>query len=442
MKSGKQNKLPVERNTFEANNIADTITSDAFPQNTGRRGKFADENDNELFKMKEYSKIMKSIETEGFYSYDKIEENKPDVFELYENTEQDNEDIDEMNRSFFFPTPKTVRRNKINDLTPMCIVKIKSIGGVRLSRPLLCLLDTGASCTMIQRRALPYGCVPRRSLRKQMTTTANGMFDSSESVSLEHISLPEFVNGRVVDGIAQARLFDSENCRYDIIFGRDFLSRTQMKFCFDTMTVEWLGARITMKEANYHQTMFGDNDIRDVGTQPQDGLFLYWLDEMNLMVQEEILDAELNENFTGMKDRAYGEVSVDDVIKRQDHLNEEEKEKLKHVLEEHTELFDGKLGCYPHEKFHIKIKPDAVPVWQRPFPIPYKHERVYTKEIDEMIADGILRRRPTGSKWNSPTFCTPKKDLRVRIVTDFRELNRYVVRDQYPMPHIRDVMAT
>ena len=195
MKSGKQNKLPVERNTFEANNIADTITSDAFPQNTGRRGKFADENDNELFKMKEYSKIMKSIETEGFYSHDKIEENNPVVFELYENTKQDNDDIDEINRSFFFPTPKTVRQNKINDLTPMCIVKIKSIGGVRLSRPLLCLLDTGASCTMIQRGALPYGCVSRRSLRKQMTTTANGTFDSSESVSLEHISLPEFVNG-------------------------------------------------------------------------------------------------------------------------------------------------------------------------------------------------------------------------------------------------------
>ena len=65
MKSGKLNKTPAERNTFEANNIADTNTSDAFLSNTGRRGKFADESDNELFKTKEYSKIMKSIETEG-----------------------------------------------------------------------------------------------------------------------------------------------------------------------------------------------------------------------------------------------------------------------------------------------------------------------------------------------------------------------------------------
>jgi len=117
MKTGKLNMAPVERNTFEANNIADTNTSDAFLSNTGRRGKLADESDNELFQTKEYSKIMRSIETEGFYSYDKVEENNPVVFELYENTKQDNDDIDELNRSFFFPTPKTVRRNERNDLT-------------------------------------------------------------------------------------------------------------------------------------------------------------------------------------------------------------------------------------------------------------------------------------------------------------------------------------
>ena len=442
-----KNEQTINNMIEQANNIADTKTkahdTDASQINRGRSARIADDRDNKLFETKQYEKIMHSIESEGFYAYEITENDDEVVFdETYNLSQKDEDDIRELNRSFFFPTPKTKRQVRfVGDRTPMCIVKIKYIGGVRLARPLLCLLDTGASCTMIQRRSLPYGSVPRRSLKKQMTTTANGMFDSSESISLEHITLPEFVNGRVVDGIQDARLFDSPNCKYDIIFGRDFLRKTEMKFNFDTMTVEWFGARIEMKETNYHQMMFGDNDMRDIGTQQGDGLFLYWLEQMNLMIEEEAFDSNLqDENFAGMKSRAYGEVTTKQVIEHQNHLNEEEKFKLKTVLDKHTVLFDGKLGCYPHEKFHINLLPNTKPCWQRPFPIPYRHERVYREEVDSMIDDGILRRRQTGSKWNSPSFCTPKKDLRVRIVTDFRELNKYVVRDQYPMPHIRDVM--
>ena len=113
-----------------------------------------------------------------------------------------------------------------------------------------------------------------------------------------------------------------------------------MKFNFDTMTVEWLRVRIEMKETHYHQMMFGDNNImQDIGTQQGDGLFLYWLE---LMIEEEQLDAKLqDENFAGMKGQAYGEVTTDEVIEHQNHLNEEDKSKLKKVLDEHTVLFDG-----------------------------------------------------------------------------------------------------
>ena len=72
---------------------------------------------------------------------------------------------------------------------------------------------------------------------------------------------------------------------------------------------------------------------------------------MNLMIEEEDFDSNLqDENFAGMKGRAYGEVTTEEVIEHQNHLNEEEKFKLKTVLDKHTVLFDGKLGCYPHEK--------------------------------------------------------------------------------------------
>ena len=46
--------------------------------------------------------------------------------------------------------------------------------------------------------------------------------------------------------------------------------------------------------------------------------------------------------------------------------------KFQAILEKHKVLFDGELGLYPHEKFHLNIKKDAVPVHKKPYPVPYK----------------------------------------------------------------------
>ena len=71
----------------------------------------------------------------------------------------------------------------------------------------------------------------------------------------------------------------------------------------------------------------------------------------------------------------------------------------------------------------MDIPPDAQPIRKRPYPIPYRQERAFKKEMEEMIGDGVLGRKHGGSEWSSPTFVVPKKDKRIRIVSDFREVN-------------------
>lgn len=84
--------------------------------------------------------------------------------------------------------------------------------------------------TMVQWEVLPAGCVPMKSNMKLVTITANGTFNTLMSISLRDIAIPEFVNRRIVDGVPGVRMFNKPLCRYDIIFGRDFLRAAGMKF--------------------------------------------------------------------------------------------------------------------------------------------------------------------------------------------------------------------
>ena len=59
-------------------------------------------------------------------------------------------------------------------------------------------------------------------------------------------------------------------------------------------------------------------------------------------------------------DAKYEKVEIDEVINQLNHLDPQQKEDLKQVLQGHTKLFDGTLGVYPHRKFHIDLIEGAV----------------------------------------------------------------------------------
>ena len=108
-------------------------------------------------------------------------------------------------------------------------------------------------------------------------------------------------------------------------------------------------------------------------------------------------------------------------------------------MDKYTDVFDGKLGCYPHEKIQVKLKPGAKPIHKHAYPVPYKREESFQRELKHLVREGILREcGPT--HWAFPTFIVPKKDDRVRWVSDFRALNELIERPQYPLPRIHEIM--
>ena len=107
------------------------------------------------------------------------------------------------------------------------------------------------------------------------------------------------------------------------------------------------------------------------------------------------------------------------------HLSASQQEELTALLSKHTKLFDGTLGRYPGTSMHIELEEGATPVYRRPYPVPVVHMETFRRELEHLFKIGVLS--PTrDSEWGVPTFIIPKKDGRVRWVSDMRELDKVI----------------
>jgi hypothetical protein len=75
------------------------------------------------------------------------------------------------------------------------------------------------------------------------------------------------------------------------------------------------------------------------------------------------------------------------------------------------------------------------PYHGRPYSIPHKHKAILMKEIKRPCDIGVIVWQQS-SKWVLLTFIIPKKDSTVHTISDFRELNKCIVRKPYPIPKI------
>ena len=254
-------------------------------------------------------------------------------------------------------------------------------------------------------------------------STLAGKLISQEVVVLRDMRLPEFDKNKRIDQ-QKCLVFDNDNCNYDIILGTDFLTKTGIKLNYADQQMEWFDTTLPLRPKG--------------GLTAED--FDAMADAFHIQVEEELFGEDWLQCFaTAMLDAKYEYVNVHQVIDTLTHLNMHQKADLLQVLTANQKMFDGTLGVYPHKKFHIDIDPNAKPVHARPYPVPRVHLQTFKKELDHLVALGVLA--PQGeSEWASPTFITPKKDGRVRWVSDLRELNKVVKRKVYPLPIITDIL--
>ena len=109
------------------------------------------------------------------------------------------------------------------------------------------------------------------------------------------------------------------------------------------------------------------------------------------------------------------------------HLTRAKCNTLLSLLTEFEELFDGTLGDWKTNPVTLRLKPGSIPYHGKPYPVPHVHKDTLRKEVDRLEQLGVLKWEDD-SEHAYPTFIMPKPNGTVRFLTDFRKLNKMLVR--------------
>jgi hypothetical protein len=97
------------------------------------------------------------------------------------------------------------------------------------------------------------------------------------------------------------------------------------------------------------------------------------------------------------------------IVNEQTHLSTIEKDKLRSVLLEFSDLFKGECGKYNGDPIDLELIPGAKPFYGKPFSIPKAYEKVAKNEIKRLEQLGLLT-PVKSSQWAAPTLIVPKKE--------------------------------
>nr|GFB76853.1 reverse transcriptase domain-containing protein [Tanacetum cinerariifolium] len=87
--------------------------------------------------------------------------------------------------------------------------------------------------------------------------------------------------------------------------------------------------------------------------------------------------------------------------------------------------------------FQIDLVPGAAPVARAPYRLAPVEMQELSTQLQELSDKGFIR--PSSSPWGAPVLFVKKKDGSFRMCIDYHELNKFTVKNRYPLPRINDL---
>lgn len=120
--------------------------------------------------------------------------------------------------------------------------------------------------------------------------------------------------------------------------------------------------------------------------------------------------------------------------------------KLTNLCSEFSDVFSLETDPITFNNFYkqeLRLKDDN-PVFIKNYRIPHAHKPIVDKEVEKLLKNDLIE--PSFSEYNSPVLLVPKKSLpgssekRWRLVIDYRQINKKLVADKFPLPRIDEIL--
>jgi hypothetical protein len=137
------------------------------------------------------------------------------------------------------------------------------------------------------------------------------------------------------------------------------------------------------------------------------------------------------------------EVPIDvlnpDFLSAPTYLTEQERDQLKSVLSEFTDMFTSRPGLCKIFQHRI-LTGHSPPVVARLRPITPARRKIYDQAFNELLEYDVIE-PATNCPWSSTAFCVPKPDGSPRFVLQYKPLNAITLPDKYPIPRMDDMLS-
>lgn len=205
-----------------------------------------------------------------------------------------------------------------------------------------------------------------------------------------------------------------DTCCSDVILGREWLYRHQP-------TIDWQTGKVKVVNSEFVQEpRMSTNTIQcsEISAQQAKKLIVKEGSEVYLAFLKAMDDAKEENTETPVAKDA----------------------KLQKLLSDYSDVFPSRLPGLPPirgTEHEIKLSDDK-PVFRPTYRLSPLELRTLKDQITEMLELKLIQ--PCASPYGAPILFVKKSDGSLRMVIDFRALNKKVVRDRYPMPLISDLL--
>ncbi|GJX76210.1 reverse transcriptase [Tanacetum coccineum] len=110
------------------------------------------------------------------------------------------------------------------------------------------------------------------------------------------------------------------------------------------------------------------------------------------------------------------------------------------LLDSYQDVFVTPTSLPPKRKqdHRIPLVPNTPPINIRPYKHPPNQKDVVEAMVQELMESGAIR--DSQSPYSSPIVMVKKKDGTWRMCVDYRQLNKYTVKDKFPIPVVEELL--